>query len=112
LRFNTFEIVEWGCPVRSVKSRGPQPVWRRAAQIRRCSRAGKSRGIRLGLLDRSSKQLSERRSSALASRQRRDQRQAVAGETLKQAAACFSEQPCSTARASAYRPANPSLALR
>jgi hypothetical protein len=39
-----------------------------------------------------------------------DQRCAVAGETLKQAA-CFSEQPSSIARTSARRPANPSLAL-
>ena len=41
------------------------------------------------------------RSSALASRQRRAQRHAVAGETLKAAAAAFTDKPSSTARTSA-----------
>jgi hypothetical protein len=98
--------------VLTVSSRGPQPVCRRAAQIRRCSRAGSSRGIRFGRLERSNKQANERRSCSLAVRHLRDQRQAVADETLKAAAAAFSEQPSSTARTSANRPANPSLALR
>ena len=62
---------------------------------------GNSRGIRLGRLERSCKQTSVRRSCSLAVRHRRDQRQAVAGETLNAAAAALSEQPSSTARTSA-----------
>ena len=52
-----------------------------------------------------------RRASSLASSQRCHQRCAVAGETLKAAAAAFSDRPCSIARTSASRPASPSLAL-
>jgi hypothetical protein len=68
-------------------------VCRRAAQIRRCSRAGKRRGIRRGRLERSSRQASVGRSSALARCQRRSQRQMVAGETLKRIAMFRTDDP-------------------
>jgi len=74
---------------------------RRAAQIRRCSRAGSSRGIRRGLLERSSRHASVERSCALAERQRLAHRQTVAGETLNAAAATRIDMPPSTARTSA-----------
>jgi hypothetical protein len=90
----------------------PQPVCRRAAQIRSCSRAASKRGIRLGRLERSNKQPSERRSCSLAVRQRHDQRLTVAGETLMRFATSLTGIPCSRACTSAKRPDSPSLALR
>jgi hypothetical protein len=65
-----------------------------------------------GLLERSSRQASAERSSSLARRQRRSQRQTVAGETLKRLATSRIDNPCSRAWMSAKRPASPSLALR
>jgi len=62
---------------------------------------------RLGRLERSSSALNSRPPSS----QRCHQRCAVAGETLKAAAAAFKESPSSTARTNASRPASPSLAL-
>jgi hypothetical protein len=109
---STFEIVECGWPVQTVSRRGPQPVWRLAAQIRRCSRTGSRRGIRCGRLERSNKQPSERRSCSLAPCQRHDQRLTVAGETLKRLATSRTGNPRSRACTSAKRPDSPSLALR
>ena len=50
-RRSTFEIVACGWPSESVSRRGPQPVRRLAAQIRRCSAAASRRGIRRGRLE-------------------------------------------------------------
>jgi hypothetical protein len=105
-------MVECGWPTRTVSSRGPQPVVRLAAQILACSLCTSRRGMRLGRLERSNRQASEARSSSLASRQRRSQRQTVAGETLKRLATSLVEHPPARAWTSAKRPANPSLALR
>lgn len=82
------------------------PVLRRQSQIRSCSSSASSRGERCGRLERSSNALTCRPPSS----QRCHQRCAVAGETLKAAAAAFNEQPSSIARTNATRPANPSLA--
>jgi hypothetical protein len=67
------------------------------AQILACSEALSIRGERCGLLERSNRRASERRSSALASRQRRDHVQAVVGEKPWRLAAFLIEQPRSIA---------------
>jgi arsenate reductase (thioredoxin) len=94
-------------PVAPATRRGPQPVLRRQSQIRSCNSSASSRGERCGRLERSSNALTCRPPSS----QRCHQRCAVAGETLKAAAAAFSDRPSSIARTNATRPANPSLAL-
>jgi len=90
----------------------PQPLRRLAAQIRACSTTGSCRGLRCGREDRSSRQPSDRRCSAVASDQRRHHLQAVVGETPRPLAASLQEQPDSTSATSARRPASPRRALR
>jgi hypothetical protein len=100
-RLSTFQTVEWQNPVAPATRRGPQPVLRRQAQITSASSGASFIGERRGRLERSSKHDSEPRASSFASHQRCHQRCAVAGDTLKQAAACFSVIPSATAHTSA-----------
>jgi hypothetical protein len=101
--------IGWANPVAPATSRGPQPVLRRQAQIARSAAGASRRGLRAGRLERSNKQTNATRSRSLACCHRRHQRCAVAGETLKRAAACRIEQPPATASTSSRRPASPSL---
>jgi hypothetical protein len=71
------------------------------SQIASSSSAGSCRGERCGRLEWSNRQDSVRRASSPASNQRCHQRCAVAGETLKAAAAAFSVIPPAIADASA-----------
>ena len=106
-RLCTFHTVECAKPVAPATWRGPQPVLRRQAQIARSSSGASWRGERCGRLERSNNACGCRPPSS----QRCHQRCAVAGATPKATAARRSEQPSSTARTSATRPASPSLAL-
>ncbi len=72
--------------VEQIARTGPL-VSRRQAQLRSCSSPASSRGLWWGRLERSSRQPRLERACSLASRQRCHQRCAVAGETLKAAAA-------------------------
>ena len=80
--------VEWAKPVTLATSLGSQLVARRQAQIRSSS-SGRADAASASTLERSRRQLSVARVCALASDQRCHQRWAVAGETLKAAAAAF-----------------------
>jgi hypothetical protein len=100
-RLSTFQTVEWQKPVAPATSRGPQPVFCRQAQIASASSGASCRGERRGRLERSSRHDSVERASALASRQRCHQRCAVAGDTLKAAAAAFNDSPPAIAHTSA-----------
>ena len=100
-RLSVRQTVACGCPVSPAISRGPQPERRLAAQIRSCSTAGSSRGIRCGRDERSSRQASERRCSTVASDQRRHHLQAVVGETPRRLAAPRHDRPASTSATSA-----------
>jgi len=111
-RLSTFQTVEWQKPVAPATRRGPQPVWRRQAQIASASSGASRLGKRRGRLERSSRHDNVARASSPASSQRCHQRCAVAGDTLKQAAAALSVIPPAIAHTSAWRPANPSFALR
>jgi hypothetical protein len=106
-RLSTFHTVECAKPVAPATKRGPQPVLRRHAQIVRSDSGASRRGERCGRLERSNNALACRPPST----QRCHHRCAVAGDTPKATAATLNEQPSSTARTSAIRPANPSLAL-
>ena len=53
------QTVACACPVSPAISLGPQPLRRRAAQIRSCSSPGKSRGDRCGRDERSSRHASD-----------------------------------------------------
>jgi hypothetical protein len=85
--------VECGWPVSEPISRGPQPVRRRAAQIRCCSASESIRGLVIGREERSRRQASVRRSSALAERHRFTHTDTVDFATFEQAAACSNVRP-------------------
>jgi len=89
-----------------------QPERRLAAQIRRCSANGSSRGERCGRDERSSRHDQVRRCSGVASDQRRHHLQAVDGETPRRPPAARHDNPASTSATSARRPASPRRALR
>jgi len=100
-RLSTFQTVEWQKPVAPATRRGPQPVLRRQAQIASASSGASCRGERCGRLERSNRHERFARASSLASFQRFHQRCAVAGDTLKAAAAAFSVIPPAIADTSA-----------
>jgi hypothetical protein len=100
-RLSTFQTVECAKPVAPATSRGPQPVRRRHAQITASTSGASCRGERCGRLQRSTRHDHERRASSPASSQRCHQRCAVAGDTLKAAAAAFSVIPPAIAETSA-----------
>ena len=100
-RLSTFHTVEWQKPVAPATSRGPQPVLLRQAQIASANSGASCLGERCGRLERSNRHDNDARPSAVASSQRCHQRCAVAGDTLKQAAACFSVIPPAIADTSA-----------
>jgi hypothetical protein len=100
-RLSTFHTVECAKPVVPATSRGPQPVLRRQSQIASASSGASCRGERSGLLERSNRHDSVARASSLAPSQRCHQRCAVAGETLKAAAAALSVIPPPIAATSA-----------
>jgi hypothetical protein len=79
----------------------PQPVWRRQAQIASASSGASRRGERCGRLERSSRHDRVARASSPASSQRCHHRCAVAGDTLKAAAAAFNVIPPAIAATSA-----------
>src|SRR5436190_5402482 len=100
-RLSTFHTVEWQKPVAPATSRGLQPVLSGQTQIASASSDGNCRGERCGRLERSNKHDRLCCASSLASNHRCHQRCAVAGDTLKQTAACFSDIPPATAETSA-----------
>jgi hypothetical protein len=100
-RLRTFETVEWQKPVAAPTRRGPHPVSRRQAQIAAASSGASWRGEHRGRLERSNRHDNVARASSPASSQRCHQRCAVAGDTLKAAAAAFSVIPPSIAQTSA-----------
>jgi putative hemolysin len=100
-RLSTFQTVEWQKPVAPATSRGPQPVLRRQAQIASASSGASCLGERCGRLERSKRQDSVARACSLPASQRCHQRCAVAGDTLKAAAAAFSVIPSAIAETSA-----------
>src|SRR5262249_13161639 len=106
-RLSTFQTVEWAKPVAPATSRGPQPVARRQLQMRSSSSGASRRGEWAGRLERSRSASAPRPPPS----QRCHQRCAVAGDTLKAAAAALSDRPLSIAVTNATRPPNPSLAL-
>jgi hypothetical protein len=100
-RVSTFETVEWPKPVAPATSRVPQPLVRRHSQIASASSGASCLGERRGRLGRSNRHERLLRASAVASSQRCHQRCAVAGDTLKAAAAAFNVIPSSIAQTSA-----------
>ena len=110
-RFSTFQTVECAKPVAPATKRGPQPVWRRQAQIARSSSGASRRGERCGRLERSNRHDSVRRASSPAVQPavppavRRRRRDAEGGRRRLQ------RHPFLDRPHQAKRPASPSLAL-
>ena len=110
---STFHTVEWQKPVAPATSRGPQPVLRRQAQIASASSGASCRGEQHGRLERSSRHERLCRASSFASSQRCHQRCAVAGDTLRAAAAALNDIPPANAQKQAHSgQRSPNFALR
>lgn len=106
-------MVERARPVIPASLPGPRLVSRLARQMRSCSSLANRRGLRRGRLERSHRQAPLSLPGSSASRQRRTQRLAVAGETPIRLAASRWLSPCSTTNnTSRRRPPKPSAALR
>jgi len=79
--------------------------------MRSCSAALSILGLRRGRLDRSCRHTSDARCSGPASRQRTHHRWAVAGATLRAAAAARNVEPASISNTSSWRWRSVSFAL-
>ena len=108
---STFQIVERARRQIPARRPGPRPVSRRARRIGSSSAALRRLGWRWGREERSRSQAAAAALGSLAARQRCHQRCAVAGATLRAAAAALNVMPRLDHANSARRPAGPRVAL-